>query len=91
MDFAFQSSGFSELNDESCDKCGNLVPVEHVELAMVVQIVVYQPVSISIKTASPLSGFQDRSQGRRQFLLCLHEVGTTSVVQGSERVDRGVD
>lgn len=80
-DLFLQASGLDELYDKCCDQCGDLVAIQHVELAAFVQVEVHQSVSITIETATTLSGFQVRGQRRRKFLLCLDEISTTLVVE----------
>ena len=56
MNFAFQPRGLSKFHNECGYKGGDLVSVEHVEVAMIVQIVIHEPVGVPVKTAAAFIG-----------------------------------
>jgi hypothetical protein len=83
LDLLLETGRLDKFHDESGNKGGNFISIEHPESPSFVQIKVHQSICVAVETASPLTGTEMRFEGGWHLLLGLDIICTTCVVQGT--------
>lgn len=64
FDLLLKTCRLRKIHYERRNKRGYFITIEHMEIAALIKVIINQPVRVTVKTASALTGLQSTAEGR---------------------------